>query len=93
MEGNEQSIVAEYVAAQNEKLPGKEKEGQCMMESLLLWDEMDDETESQKILELRAASQVDMQKNLIREIWLNVNDLLRSYLRKQKKPFLSPFFF
>lgn len=55
----------EYVA---EKLPGKEKEGQCMLESLLLWDEMDGETGSQKILELEAASEMDMQNYLLREI-------------------------
>lgn len=66
---------------------GKRRKDSAWMESLLLWDEMDIETDSQKILELRVASQVDMQKNLLREIWLNVNNLMKSFLRKQKKSF------
>lgn len=88
--GNHGRERAEYAA---EKHPGKEKEDQCMLESLLLWDEMDGETGSQKILELKAASEVDMQKYLLRKIWLNVNNLVKSYLKKQKKPFFSLFFF
>lgn len=66
---------------------GKRRKDSVWMESLLLWDEMDIETDSQKILELRVPSQVDMQKNLLREIWLNVNNLMKIFLRKQKKSF------
>lgn len=71
---------------------GKRGKVSGWVESLLLWDEMDAETDSQKILELRAASQVDMQKKLLREIWLNVNNPMKSFLRKQKNVFFLPFF-
>lgn len=66
--GREWANQAEYVALQNEQLPGEEKESQCVMESLLLWDERDDESDSQTTLELRAASQMEMQKYLLREL-------------------------
>lgn len=46
--GRKWTNQAEYVAVQNKKLPGKEKEGQRVMESLLLWDGMEDETDSQQ---------------------------------------------
>lgn len=62
--GREWAKQEEYVAAQNENFRGKEKEGQYMREILLLWDEMDDEIDSQKMLELRAAPQMDMQKKI-----------------------------
>lgn len=44
---------------------------------------MDGEFDSQKILEMKAASQMEMQQYLLGEIWLVANDLLKSFLRKQ----------